>query len=62
VGIESKFGEFAGLTKNQAKVIPRGGGYVDVIPRGSRAIEAGLKEGKPIRMYIDIQRRSWSLN
>jgi RHS repeat-associated protein len=61
-GIESKFGEFAGLTKNQQIVIPKGGGWVEVIPRGSRAQEAGLPIGRPIKIFIDIQHRSWSLN
>lgn len=62
VGYESKFGDFADLTKNQRIVIPPGGGWVQVIPRGARAIEAGLEEGKPVWIFIDVQRRSWSLN
>jgi len=62
VGLESKFGDFADLTKNQKIVIPRGGGWVHVIPRGTRAVEAGLTEGEPVWMWIDVQRRSWQLN
>ena len=62
VGLESKFGDFAGLTKNQQVVIPRGGGWVQVIPRGARAQEAGLTPGQKIWIFLSVERRSWSLN
>ncbi|MFX0577752.1 SpvB/TcaC N-terminal domain-containing protein [Nocardia nepalensis] len=62
VGYEVKFGEFAQLTRNQRLVIPPGGGVVRVIPRGARAVEAGLQEGVPVDIRIDVRRYSWSLN
>lgn len=61
-GVESKFGPFADLTKNQAKVIPPGGGYVTATPRGARALEAGLEPGKEIGIYLRIERYAWQIN
>lgn len=52
---ETKFGEYAGLTKPQRIVFPQGG-HLTLTPVGERAAEAGLPPGQPVGIHVDIQR------
>jgi hypothetical protein len=61
VGIEAKFGQYAGFTPNQAAIYPPGGGWVLGIPEGPAAAEAGLVPGQPTVIYLFRMRFSWPL-
>ncbi|MFK0236633.1 hypothetical protein [Streptomyces vinaceus] len=63
-GIEVKFGEFAGLTPNQAKCLPRDplGGTVRVTMHGENAKAAGMPENVPMDLQLRIERWHWPVN